>query len=395
MDTGLTINYTFDMFFATEPIMVENDASLKELCSHLSTQHSIAVDLEGDSLHHFKERLCLMQVSDLNQDYIVDLVKITDFSPMTTIMENPDILKIMHGADYDVVSLKRDYKCHIKGLFDTAVAAQFLDYDKFGLAHLIEKHFGLTLEKKYQKHDWSRRPLYQEHIDYARSDTHFLLSLQELLKRQLLPLNFIEATYEESEHLTGRVWNGRAYDEYDFLRVKKAHQLSEPKLKVLRGLFEHRDTMAAKRDSPVFHFASDGLLWLMAEHQPTDLKELLACVQPKYYGLIRRYADIWLPIIKESINDERPIPEKLIKPQKRKKNRWMNVVISQIRDWRVEQKGLGHHDFLLPTNNQIKDLAFDLPESFSDVQSSTKCRNWQLERWGQSVLDIIASITQI
>ena len=162
METRPTINYTCVMFFATEPIMVENEAALQELCSHLSTQSHIAVDLEGDSLHHFKERLCLMQVSDLQQDYIVDLVKIPNLTPMIEIMESPDILKVMHGADYDVVSLKRDYNCQIQSLFDTAIAAQFLDYEKFGLAHLIERHFGLILEKKYQKHDWSRRPLYQE-----------------------------------------------------------------------------------------------------------------------------------------------------------------------------------------------------------------------------------------
>ena len=91
----------------------------------------------------------------------------------------------MHGADYDVVSLKRDYDCEIHSLFDTAFAAQFLNYEKWGFTNLIQKHFGFSLEKRYQKHDWSRRPLYWEHIDYARMDTHYLLALHEIMQIQL------------------------------------------------------------------------------------------------------------------------------------------------------------------------------------------------------------------
>ena len=142
---------------------------------------------------------------------------------------------------------------------------------------------------------------------------------------------------------------------------------------MLRALFEQRDEMAVKRDSPVFHFASDGILWLMAEHLPKNIEELLSSVQAKHHGIVRRYSDIWLPIIEAARDDERPIPSMPSKPLRRKKNRWMNDIITQVRDWRLEQKELGLHDFLLPTNNQIKDLAFDLPTSITEVQASTSC----------------------
>ena len=177
---------TLVLCFTTEPIMVENEAALKNYA--LICQQSPAVDL-GATISF---GTTMLNASVHSSRLYFDLVKITDLTPMIRILESPDILKVMHGADYDVVSLKRDYNCQIQALFDTAIAAQFLDYEKFGLAHLIERHFGLVLEKKYQKHDWSKRPLYQEHIDYARSDTHFLLSLQELLQRQLVARVFLE-----------------------------------------------------------------------------------------------------------------------------------------------------------------------------------------------------------
>ena len=114
------------MTLLNDPQIITSDEDLRKLCIHLSTQTRVAVDLEGDSLHHFKEKLCLLQVSDDTADYIVDVLAISDFSPMKDILENEQILKVMHGADYDVVSLKRDYDCEIHSLFDTALAAQVL-----------------------------------------------------------------------------------------------------------------------------------------------------------------------------------------------------------------------------------------------------------------------------
>ena len=114
------------MTFPKEPQIITTNEDLQTLCTHLATQKRLAVDLEGDSLHHFREKLCLLQVSDSTEDYIVDVLSITDFGPMKALMENSSILKVMHGADYDVVSLKRDYDCSINSLFDTALAAQFL-----------------------------------------------------------------------------------------------------------------------------------------------------------------------------------------------------------------------------------------------------------------------------
>lgn len=380
------------MTLLNDPQIITSDEDLRKLCIHLSTQTRIAVDLEGDSLHHFKEKLCLLQVSDDTADYIVDVLAISDFSPMKDILENAQILKVMHGADYDVVSLKRDYDCEIHSLFDTALAAQFLNYEKWGLANLIQKHFGLTLEKRYQKHDWSRRPLYWEHIDYARMDTHYLLALHEIMQIQLERKGLLEACIEESLCLTQREWNGRRFDGEDFLRVKKVHTLSSESLKVLRTLYEARDEWAQKRDVPVFHYATDGVLFGVAQKLPDDRQSLQGSVQAKYVGVVSKKSEEFLRLVEKGKADTRPLPKVRHAFVKRQKNRWLNEIVNKLREWRSVEHEAGTHLFLLPTNNQIKELAFEVPKDLAELEALGILRHWQITLWGDVVLETIQNV---
>ncbi len=380
------------MTLSTEPQIITTNEDLQTLCQHLATQSRLAVDLEGDSLHHFKEKLCLLQVSDANQDYIVDVLSITDFSPMKALFEDASILKVMHGADYDVVSLKRDYNCSINSLFDTGIGAQFLNYEKFGLADLIQKHFGVRLEKRYQKHDWSRRPLYWEHIDYARMDTHYLLAIHEIMELQLKKLGLLEACLEESTCLTQRDWNGRLFDGLDYTRVKKAYALSEASLKVLRLLFETRDAWAEQRDVPVFHYAPDAVLTALAKDLPTTKAEVLNAVHDKHRGVVSKKWKELVDLVQKGLEDERPVSKVTKGSTKRSRSKWLNEVVNHLRTWRTEQQELGTHDFLLPTNNEIRDLAYDLPKNMEELAASGILRQWQMDLWGADVLLVIEAL---
>ena len=111
------------MMFADTPLhMIEDDESLAALVEKLRTRDVIGVDTEADSFHHYQEKLCLVQISDLEADYIVDPLKVTDLTPLKSVLEDPDIVIILHGGDYDVVSLKRDFGIHINNIFDTMIA---------------------------------------------------------------------------------------------------------------------------------------------------------------------------------------------------------------------------------------------------------------------------------
>ena len=168
--------------------MVEDEEALDRMVRTLQDAPVIGIDTESDSSYSYQEKVCLIQLSDGHRDYVIDPLAVPDLSSLAPILEDPGVVKILHGADYDIVCLKRDFEFAIHNLFDTLIAAQLLGLERIGLADLIGRYFGIEIEKKYQRHDWSRRPLKPEHIEYARGDTHWLLALREILTDKLMQL---------------------------------------------------------------------------------------------------------------------------------------------------------------------------------------------------------------
>ena len=157
-----------DLFGDTELWFVDTPELLAEMVSELQDATVIGVDTESDSFHHYKEKVCLIQFSDHKRDYIVDPLRVPDLESLAPFFSDPDVVKIFHGADYDIVCLNRDFGFTFKNIFDTMIAAQMAGMPRIGLADLIDRYFGITIDKQYQRHDWARRPLQDEHIQYAR-----------------------------------------------------------------------------------------------------------------------------------------------------------------------------------------------------------------------------------
>ena len=173
------------MFDLTPLVHVTDPEALADVANTLAEARVIGVDTESDSFYSYQERVCLIQLSDAHADYIIDPLAVEDLSALAPIMANPDIVKVLHGADYDIVCLRRDFSFAFVNVFDTLIASQLLGFERIGLADLIGRFFGHEIDKQYQRHDWSRRPLLPEHIEYARGDTHFLLALREIMERKL------------------------------------------------------------------------------------------------------------------------------------------------------------------------------------------------------------------
>ena len=379
------------MFGKTNLSIIETDQTLQEKASQWATEKVIAVDLEGDSLHSYKEKICLIQVTDSMQDYILDPLKINNLQPFFEILENPDILKVMHGADFDIVSLKRDYNVTIQNVFDTLIAAQFLGYPKFSLSNLVQEHFGFELEKEYQKHDWSARPLYEEHVNYARGDTHFLISLYEILNRKLKHSSFQDAVLEECEFLTQKEWNGKQNDGSDFLRMKRISNFKVKQLRVLRQLYNWREDLAEKADVPSFKIFGPIPLVLLASYMPTDKDQLIEVLGKTYSFIIDRYGERILKLIEEGIEDKEALP-KLPKKKKTKPHGQVATITAQIRLWREEKQEEGILPIYLLSNQQIKDLALSFPKTKEELEASSAIRDWQKTRYLTELLQILTSI---
>lgn len=382
------------MFGDTPLIHVDDASTLEQVVRDLADAPSIGVDTEADSLHSYREKVCLVQLSDTRCDYIIDPLKVEDMSALGRLMANPDQVKVLHGGDYDVVSLKRDFGYTFKNLFDTMLAAQFLGLPGIGLADLIGRYFGHRIDKKFQRHDWSRRPLKPEHLYYARGDTHFLPALREVLAVKLERVNLLDALAEECKLLEEREWSGPNDDETAFLRVKGSHLLDETGLRVLRAVWTYRDAQARQMDRPAFKVIPNRVLIDLAEHRPTAPQELYKVVR-KGSALARRHADGLVAAVAAGLADTTPLP---LAPRTRTqhpagppgKGPGVDKLIGPLKAWRnqvVERTGLS--PVVVANNHLLKSVARMAPTTEAELAEVPGIRRWQVERWGRDLLAVI------
>lgn len=168
------------------PVWVRTQDELRALAGRLARTDAIALDSESDSLHHFPEKVCLLQAGlEDGSTYLLDPLALRDLSPLGPVCTDARVVKIFHGSAYDLSSMKRDFGFAFAGLFDTMLAAQFLGWQELGLAALLQRVFGIPPGRSSQKDDWARRPLTAAQEEYAAQDVHYLIPLRALLVGQL------------------------------------------------------------------------------------------------------------------------------------------------------------------------------------------------------------------
>jgi ribonuclease D len=378
----------------TPLLMVEDQETLREACAHLSTQPVIGVDTESDSMHHYKEKVSLIQISDAERDYIVDPVVVADLSPLGAIFEDPDRVKIFHGADFDLMCLNRDYGFRIPNLFDTMIAAQFLDLPRVGLADLCAEFFDAEMDKKYQRHDWSSRPLLPEHVQYARGDSHYLLALRELLVFKLERLDRLDIVKEEFKLLEAKTWDFT--DEYEndgWIRMKRIGHLEDADRRVLRHLWRARDRHAAELDRPPYKVFPDRVMILLAERKPADMEALKGVVRASS-TMVRRYGEDMVAAIRAGLEDRDPLPEaprRVEKPRYRYGGRDADRLFATLKDWRQDMvKRDGVPMVMIGNNSQLKAIAGTRPATLEALAGIDELRSWQVELWGEELLEVVA-----
>ena len=235
----------------------------------------LAVDTEADSFHHYREKVCLVQLSSGERHALIDPLASIDLAPLEPIFTDGSIRKILHGADYDVRLLSRDFDLAVSGLVDTMIAARLLGEPSLGLAALLATHLGVTLDKAHQRADWSKRPLPEPMRAYAIEDTRHLEALASILERRLEELGRTAWVREEWERGESVRWSDRRdVDPEPFRRTKGARALDRARLAVLRELWNWRDAMARKLDRPLFRVLRDETLVALAKSPPSSIGDL-------------------------------------------------------------------------------------------------------------------------
>ena len=253
--------------------IVDTAAGLEKAVSALEQEKVIAVDMEADSMYHFKEKVCLIQLATEKTSVVVDPLQIKNFAPLSPLFSNPDIKKIFHGADYDVRSLYRDFKIKISNLFDTELACRFLGIKETGLKAVLRMFFEINIDKKYQKKDWSKRPLPEEMIEYASKDVIYLLPLAKILIQKLEEIDRLSWVLEECRNLS-KVRPILPNEEPLFLKFKGAGRLKSRSLAVLEALLQYRKSVAEKKDKPLFKIIGNDSILKIATARPVTLRRL-------------------------------------------------------------------------------------------------------------------------
>jgi ribonuclease D len=230
----------------------------------------LAVDTEADSLHHYRDKVCLVQLSFGGADVLVDPLAGVDMEPLRDVLASPDVPKLLHGADYDLRILHRDCGLEIRGLFDTMIAARLVGEKAFGLAALLAKYLDVTLEKKFQRADWSLRPLPEDMARYAVMDTRYLEALVDRLRSRLEELGRVAWAEEEFRRLEEVRWQSAKKSEEPWARVKKTRDLDRWQLAFVREIANLREAIAERRDVPPFRVLRDEVIVALARRSPTS-----------------------------------------------------------------------------------------------------------------------------
>lgn len=374
--------------------IVQTDDALAAVVQRLAHQPVLGIDTESDSMYHYQEKICLLQISDSLGDIVIDPLAVRDLSALGPIFANPAQVKVFHGADYDVVCLNRDYGFRIHNLFDTMISAQILGLPRCGLADLVDRYFSVTLDKRYQKHDWAERPLRAEHLEYARGDTHFLSALRELFLLRLGQAGRLDVAEEEFEILSRREWTGRRADPDGWVRMKRIGGLDADALRTLRHLYRYREAQAQSLDRPPYKVLPDQVLQVVAERRPADLDSLKVILRPGS-SMVRRHGDALVRAVRDARQDVDPLPEPGRKaepegPRAPYRGRDAERLFLRLKAWRtevVERRGVPVA--MVASNTQLKQLAASQPTTEEALREVPDVRGWQIARYANEWLELI------
>ena len=243
--------------------MIQTDSQLAELLPQLAPVDRIAVDTEADSLHCYYEKLCLVQLSIVGHDYLVDPLAKLDLKPLAHALKPKEI--VLQGADFDLRLLRRSMDFVATRIFDTVIAARLLGIRAFSLAALVERYFEITLAKGSQKANWAQRPLPKHMAEYAMNDTRYLLPLAEKLEAELRERERLDWFRQSCERQLEQTAVKRVRDEEEIWRISGAGKLGGRASAILRELWQWRDREAQAADRPAFHILQNHLLLEAAE----------------------------------------------------------------------------------------------------------------------------------
>lgn len=374
------------------PTLVEDQSGLDRLMGALDGEQEIAVDTEADSFFSYREKVCLMQVTVEDRDYLVDpLAEGVDLGRLGGLFADPRRTKVFHDGEYDVLILKREHDFEFAGLFDTRVAAASLGSTSPGLASVIEAEFGVELDKTQQRSDWAKRPLTDEQVAYARLDTHFLLPLMHRLEERLEERGRTAIVEGECRRIEALKAVPHRFDADDFVRIKGVRKLRPVERQALRELYALREELASEANVPPFRIMNNQVLLELARQRP-DQGRRLSRVHGFSPRMVRRFGDQVLDAIEDAA-DKGPLERLPVRPKRDGTDALDEVELElydRIKRWRkgvADSEGI-ESAYLLNRHVMLR-LAQARPADRGALEGVEGLQAWQLEAYTEDLLGLV------
>ena len=370
-------------------VLVADENSLGQLVRALAGESVVAVDTESNSLHAYRERVCLIQFSTRAADYILDPIELPDLGALAPFFANPDQEKVFHAAENDIVCLRRDHHFQFANIFDTMTAARTLGWPQLGLAAILDAHFGVKMNKKYQRADWKRRPLPPEQLDYARLDTHYLVALRDKQLRALTESGCRAEAQEEFARLArlGGDPETAAPNTPAFWRVKGARDLSPQKAAVLEALFAYREQEAERLDRPPFKVMGEATLMELTRLAPRRTEDLQSMTPEQ----VRRHAHGVLQAIEQGLQ-----APALRAPQAPRESDEVRDRFDRLHTWRKERaKARGVESDVIIPRTALLDLARRAPRTRAELAQIADLGPWRRNTYGEEILALLSKTARV
>lgn len=250
---------------------ISDEQALIDICQYFSKQKVLAVDTEFVRTRTFYPKLGLIQVSDGEQVVLIDPLTIDDLTPFWDLINNPDITKVLHACSEDIEIFIQQGKCNPKGVIDSQIVMSFLGHGlSLGYANMVEHYLGLSLDKSDSRTDWTKRPLSESQMEYAKADVIHLVQLFPRLMADLEKTQWQHAVMEETQLLINKKMQTVDIETL-YTQVKMAWKLQPAQLNNLKFLAKWRFEQATSRDLPLSFVAKDATLTACAQYAPISI----------------------------------------------------------------------------------------------------------------------------
>ena len=373
------------------PLYLDTPDDVEKFTRTIATTTQLALDTEGASFHRFVDRVYLLQLSTREHSAVIDPLPTGNLDALGQLVEDPSVEVIFHDADYDLRLLGQDYGWKTRNIFDTRLAAQLLGFKAFGLAALLDKYFGVTLDKKHQRADWSMRPLTADMLAYASQDTMYLHDLRDILHAELEKKGRLGWAKEEFARLERTRWEPED-PALGFMRIKGARDLDRRELALFRELVQWRDALAKQLDRSTFRVVGNETLMDIARLRPADAKTLMS-IKGMPRGIGERHASEVLEAVERGI----AVSDAEL-PQFPRAPRWdkdpdFEARVNALRAVRDEAaKRLDLDPGVLGSRERLEAIARRMPQTIEDLAELPDLRRWQIEEFGAAAVRAVNSI---